>query len=108
MGILYDIVYTNTLFLNTLVFMGIIYLVARIYKVLTNNFLNTFIISTIIICLYRFIIYICFFILGVIEWNFTDIINSISHSLIINYIYITIFYFTLYGISKKLQIKRIL
>lgn len=105
-GILYDIVYTNTLFLNTIVFVGIMYLVDRIYKVLTNNFFNTFIVSTIIICLYRVVIYIFFFILGVVDLEPADIISSVSHSLFINYIYITIFYFTLYGIAKKLQIKR--
>lgn len=106
MGILYDIVYTNTLFLNTLLFLFLIYLVNRVYKVLTNNFINTFLIATITIILYRVINYLFFIVLGLISWNIGDIVECISHSLIINYVYIALFYFGLYAISKKLQIKR--
>ena len=106
MGILYDIVYTKSLFLNTLLFLFLIYLVDRIYKVLTNNFINTFLITTITIVLYRVINYLFFIVLGLISWNTGDIVECISHSLIINYVYIALFYFSLYAISKKLQIKR--
>lgn len=105
-GMLYDIVYTNSLFLNTLVFIGLMYLVDKMYKTLTNNFVNTFIVSTVVICLYRILIYLCFFVLGIIDWNITEVIMSIANSLIINYIYIIIFYFAMYAISKKLRINR--
>lgn len=98
-GVLYDIVYTNSLFLNTLAFMGIIYLISKVYKIFINNFLNTFLISTITICFYRIFIYIFFLILDVVNWNIIDFINSITASLIINYIYIIVFYFILH-ISK--------
>lgn len=105
-GVLYDIVYTNTLFLNTLIFLLLIYLVEQIYKVLTNNFINIFIIITFVIVLYRFINYLFFITLGLISWNTGEIIECISHSLIANYVYAFFLYFILYVISKKLQIKR--
>lgn len=105
-GIVYDIVYTNSLFLNTLLFLVMAYIINLMFKYLTNNFLNTFLISTIIICLYRLFNYLFYIVIGVINWNLNDLIMSISFSLIINYIYIALFYFLLYIFSKKRGIKR--
>ena len=105
-GLLYDIVYSNSLFFNTLVFTGMLYLVDQIHKVLTNSFFNTFLVSNIVICVYRIVDYLFFLVLGMIGNDVTSLINSISNSLIINYIYVIIFSFILYIVSKKLQIKR--
>ena len=86
MGILYDIVYTNSLFLNTLIFLGIIYLVDKIHKVLTNSLFNTFLVSNIVICIYRVVIYLFYLSLKMIDSSAVNLLDSITHSLIINYI----------------------
>ena len=106
MGVFYDIVYTNSLFLNTLLFCLTIYIIDKLFKYLTNNFVNTFIVSTIVICLYRILNYLTFIVLGMLSWNFNDVVISISHSLIINYVYVIVFYFLLYALSKRMDIKR--
>jgi len=97
-GVLYDIVYTNTLFLNTLIFIVFLYFIEKIFKYLTNNILNAFIISTFIICFYHLIVYVFFLIIGVVEWDIMNLIDRILPSLIINYIYIIVFYFVFYFI----------
>lgn len=106
-GIFYDIVYTNSLFLNTLLYVGVVYLIDKIFRTFTNNIVNTCLVSALVVCLYRFITYSFYWVIGIINWDIMDIISSLSHSIIINFVYILIFYYILLFISKKLKIRRI-
>ena len=86
LGLLYDIIYTNTLFINTIVFLLSIYLIEIIYK--KNNYLNIIIYSLIIIIYYRLAQYI---IINII-YNYPsyDIIKNIVYSILINMIYVNL------------------
>lgn len=106
LGILYDIAYTNSLFLNTLLFVGSVYLINKIFKTFTSNLLNTFIVSTLFIILYRLTVFGIYLVLNIAGWNFQNIIKSFANSLIINYIFIIISYGILSFISHKFMKKR--
>ena len=54
LGLLYDIVYTNTLLLNVSLFLLLSYIIKNYYFYLKNNLFNGIILNIIIIMLYRF------------------------------------------------------
>ena len=99
LGLLYDIVYTNTLFLNFVLFFLVAILIRTIYNVAPYNMITTLLSSIFIIILYRLSIYL---ILVIINYEVLDInilFRSIYSSLIINLIYVLLFY----SISRKIK-----
>ena len=57
-GLLYDIVYTNTFLFNAIMFLIIAYIIKKINSYISNNYINVAIISLIIIIIYRLIVYL--------------------------------------------------
>ena len=106
MGILYDITYSNSLFLNTLLFTGFSYILIRIFKLFTINFVNVLVIGTISIIIYRVVAFAFMYMIGIIDFNVETLIESISYSFISNYIYLIILYFTVSLIASKLKVKK--
>lgn len=106
MGILYDITYSNSLFLNTLIFTGFSYILIRIFKLFTINFVNVLVIGTISIISYRVVVFAFMYMIGIIDFNVETLIESISYSFISNYIYLIILYFTVSLIASKLKVKK--
>ena len=106
LGILYDIAYGNSLFLNTLIFLGYSYLLVKIFKIFTINFINVLIISNLSIVLYRTIICLFMHIIGIMEFNIGVLMDSITHSIISNFVYITTFYVSVTFLSSKFKIKK--
>ena len=106
MGILYDITYSNSLFLNTLIFTGFSYILIRIFKLFTINFVNVLVIGTISIISYRVVVFAFMYMIGIIAFNVETLIESISYSFISNYIYLIILYFTVSLIASKLKVKK--
>lgn len=90
MGLFFDIVYTQTLFLNTLLFFLITFLIYFYYKYMPFNIINTLLISFFSIIIYRSMTYICFLIFYDDSFNIYTLIKSIYSSIIINYIYVLI------------------
>ena len=105
-GFIYDITYTNTLFLNACVFLAIAFLIIKIDKIISNNLINSILIGCITIFLYRIIIYLIYIIIGKFNFNINILLSSITSSLILNIIYIILSYVILNLISKKLNIKK--
>lgn len=106
LGVLYDITYSNSLFLNTLIFMGYSYLLLKIFKIFTINFINVLIISNLSIVFYRTAICLFMHIIGVMEFNIDVLIDSIIHSIMSNFVYIAIFYVIVTFLSSKFKIKK--
>ena len=106
MGILYDITYSNSLFLNTLIFTGFSYILIRIFKLFTINFVNVLVIGTISIIIYRVVAFAFMYMIGIIDFNVETLIESISYSFVSNYIYLIILYFTVSLIASKLKVKK--
>ena len=105
-GILYDIVFTNTLFINTLSFIicGILILLGYNYfnyKIYSCNILNI-----IIIILYRIISYTFLCVIDYTVFNDNILLKGIYSSILINIIYGIILYIILDLLSNILNIKR--
>lgn len=106
-GLLYDIVYTNTLLLNGIVFVLISFVILLLNEYFSNNHLNVSIKSFVIIILYRTFTFVIIYTVGYIGLNFLEFVRSIYTSIILNIIYINIFYYVANKLSKKYKIRKI-
>lgn len=97
MGLLYDIVYTNTLFLNFILFFWLAILIKLIYNLVPNNYLSLLFISFLIIVLYRLVVYLIMFIISYKVLSINILFDSILSSMLINFIYVS----SLYVLLKK-------
>ena len=100
-GFLYDIIYVHSLFLNTVIFIGLALITMKIYSVLPVNILNTYVVSLAVIVLYRVIIFLFLALIQAISFDVVGLLNSIISSLIINFIYITVGYLLIKKINGK-------
>lgn len=106
-GILYDIIYTNTLGLNGIIFLIIAYFIKKINVFISNNSINVSFISLIIISIYRTISFFILVLIGYININFNMLLHSITSSFLLNVIYIFILYLITDNISRKKHIAKI-
>lgn len=105
-GLLYDLVYTNTLFLNMILFSLVPIFVSYFYNLLKVNFSSSLCISFFLIIFYRVLTYLILLLVGYVYFDINNLLSSIYHSLVINFVYIAIvYYFTKY-VSKKFLIFR--
>lgn len=100
LGILYDICYANTLFLHFYLFIGFGIFVSILFKKISVNVLNTYLIGISGIILYRLSHALFFVGLFFSNWSLDLLLKSIFSSIIINSIYLFCFYF----IAKKIRI----
>ena len=106
-GLLYDLVYTNTFILNTILFLTISIIARRLIKLFSDNIVSINIITLISIFIYHIL---SFIILGVISYNTYNIkilLIICTHSIIMTIIYTTITYYLSNYISSKFEIKLI-
>lgn len=106
-GFLYDITYTDTFLVNTLLFSFLGFVIMFINTWLSNNFLNSGIISFIIIILYRLFYYLLLFFCGYSSFSLKVLTSSILHSFISNILYAIILYFAVDYISYKKHIEKV-
>ncbi len=102
-GLLYDLIYTSTPVLNMMIYLLLGIIVIFFFKYFRKNLFNELLLSTILIVLYRTIIFIVLIISNILERNITILIKSIYSSLFLNYIYIVITYFIIKKINKKMN-----
>ena len=105
-GILYDISYTDSLFINTFTFTICCLLIVLIDNYISNGFINKMCINIIIIIMFKVISYLLLFVFGFIKFNQNILIKGIYSSLILNIIYGVILYFICDKISNKLNIRK--
>ena len=91
-GIIYDLIYTNLLFFNGILFLIISLITIIIYKYFKNNIYLNIIYLLFIIILYELVSILIYILFGVITISFSDVIYRITHIIIINIIYGTILY----------------
>lgn len=96
-GFLYDIVYTNTLFLNAFLFFLLTNLILYLNKNKKTNFLSILVYNTLIITIYVLINYFLLIIFRYISFNLLYLLSKLILSIIINDIYL----FMVYFIRKK-------
>ena len=94
-GLLYDITYTDTLFLNTIIFYLLLFFIDYYFSKINKNFVNTIILGIILILIYRFSTYIILYLLNMVSLDITSFIKILGLSFI-SLIYIIIRYFYKY------------
>ncbi|MDD2434996.1 MAG: rod shape-determining protein MreD [Bacilli bacterium] len=107
LGLLYDIVYTDTIFLNAVLFLMIAYMIKMIYQYLSNNVLNVTIISFIVVVLYRSMVYLLLISVGYLNNDFNTLVTSIYSSLLLNIVYGIILYLITNYLSYKYKIDKV-
>lgn len=92
-GILFDIVYTDTLFLNAGLYLIIGVVIIKYFKLFRYNLLNSLLLLFIIICFYRTLTFIVLANVEFIKLDFYQLFKSIYSSLVLNIIYISCYFF---------------
>lgn len=92
-GLLYDLVFTDTLFINMILFLLIGFFVKFVNIYLPKNYINNSIILIIIIIFYRIFIYIIMLMANQVTNNAFLLFKSIYSSLLLNIIYGLVIYF---------------
>ena len=101
MGFLYDIVYTQTLFMNTIIYFFVSLTIIEAFKFLSYNSFNSLILSFFMIVLYRILSYTFFFILNDVKLNLSLLFKSIYSSLLLNLIYSILFNFVYFKLKVQ-------
>ena len=100
-GIIYDLLYTNLLFFNGLLFLSIGYLSKIIHKNYEINYLRLIIYIILIITVYETIYGLILVIFNLIPVDIVKLFYKIIHSLIINIIYGELIYLLINKLPKK-------
>ncbi len=100
-GLIYDITYTDTIFLSAFIFLSISYLLRLIFNKFNYNYLSVLLSSIFIIIYFRLVTYLILVLLNYLNFNIITLISSIYSSLILNIIYILLVYILL---NKKILI----
>lgn len=107
-GLLYDVVYTQTLFLNTILFCFLALVVLLFYKYIPINIVNSYVLAILLILLFRILSYLALIFYYELSFNWEVLFKSIYSSLITNLLYLTIMPFILGKIEGKRRKKRLL
>ena len=105
-GLVYDIVFTNTIFLNAFIFLFIAFIISKIYKLFNLNTFNTIIVTISTIILYRFINYLIIVMIDNLDFDYTLLLKSIYSSLIVNVIYVLVLKFIVNKICDKFNVRK--
>ena len=101
-GLFYDVIYTNSLFVNTLDFTLCGYLIILCYSYVNYNLISSSFINVVVLIFYRIFGYLLLCFVSYISFNFTDLCKSIYSSIISNLIYGIVLYSLINLIFKEL------
>lgn len=102
LGLVYDIVCTDTVFLNAGTYLLLSLFIIKFYKIFSYNLLNSAILLIIVIIIYRSITFLVLSNFNFISFNLYHLLQSIYSSLILNLLYLSFFFL------KKKKYKRYL
>lgn len=100
-GLIYDLLYTNSLFINAILFLIIAYVTKLIYKNIEVNCFNIIFFVIVIICLYEGLNAIIIIIFNLVPMTLESIIYKIIHSLLLNILTTEIAFIIIKKIPKK-------
>lgn len=92
-GLIYDAIFTDTLFLNASLFLLSSLGIYLIFKKIHYNLLSIVIVSLLLIVFYRIITYFLFLLSFGISFDIFILLKGIYSSIIINIVYIVLLYF---------------
>jgi len=105
-GLIYDIVFSDSVFINTLNFSVVGCLIIFIYTYINYNMFSMSIINLIVIIIYRTISYMLLFMFSFVSFDGDSLMNGISNSIISNIIYGIILFMVISFIAKVFKIKK--
>lgn len=100
-GLIYDLLYTNLLFLNSILFLFLAFIIKYLYKNVETNYLNIILYTIISISIYESSQALLFIELNLTPITFTKLIYKIVHSLLLNIIYAEMIYFIINHLPKR-------
>lgn len=103
-GIIYDLLYTNLLFINSIIFIIIAYINVLINKRYKINFPSLIIYITFIIVIYESLYAILLIIFKLIPITINKLLYKITHSILINIIYAEVEYIVVKYFLKRNKI----
>lgn len=104
-GLLYDIVYTNTVFVNTFTFVLTSLIIILIYNYITVNKINFSLINILVILFYQSVSYLLLCLVNYTIFNENTFFKGLYSSLILNIIYGIILYIITLFLAKKYKIR---
>jgi len=106
-GLIYDIAFADSIFVNTLSFGTISLLIVLGYNYLSYSLWSSNFLNVLILVCYRIISYLILCIVGSISFNEILLLQGIYNSLIVNIIYGVVLYIIIDKVSKIIGTKRI-
>lgn len=106
-GVIFDILYTSTIFVNTFIFIVIGIVIKMLYNVLPENAFITNIISYVGIVIYHVLSFVILIITRYGDYSIILLFNIVIHSIFMTIIYTSISYFVMRFIYNKFDIKYI-
>ncbi len=101
LGLLYDTVYTNTPFTNTISFLATAFIITLIYEYIKVSKFNILLIDIVVILFYQSFSYLLLCILNYCTFNETTFIVNLYSSLILNIVYGLVLYIIIELLTKK-------
>ncbi len=100
-GIIYDLFYTDLLFLDGILFFIIAFMVIKLYKVIGFNYVRILLHVFVAIVVYEISFSLIIIIFNLVPMTIDRLLYKISHSLILNLIYAEIVMFIINRLPKK-------
>ena len=100
-GLIYDLLYTNLLFVNSILFFIIAYVTKIIYKNIEVNYLNIILFVIVIISLYEALNGLIIVVFNLVPITIESLIYKITHSLLLNILTTEIIYIIIKYLPKK-------
>lgn len=100
-GFIYDLLYTNTFPLNTLIFLLLGFVISKLYLIFKNNLLSGVVINIIVLLIYRVITFLVLSITGYLPFSFILLIDNLLSIVLTN----TVFFVFVYRVFKDYKRK---
>lgn len=104
-GLLYDISYTNTVFVHAFLFCILGYVIDLLYHFFDKNFWMLLLMNFVVMIGYQILSFMLFLLSGRMSFSFSFFLNSIFNSITSNVIYIIILYGILWLLNKHKKIE---
>lgn len=105
-GLIYDILFTNTLGLNIVLFVIIGFIINFLDGTLSNSLISVIIKMLVVIIVFDSLTYFILLMLDYMDYGIIILLKKLLKSLILNLIYIIILYFSTNGLAKKYKIRK--
>ena len=103
LGFIYDILFTNLLFVHVFIFMFLGFISKYLKKKIDVNYITIILHIIILIFIYELLFGLLVFMFNLVPINFSKILYVFSHSIILNIIYAEIIFIILKKFKKKIK-----